>query len=70
MQERKEKTFEKQLVKEKTQAERSLAKLKRREFACEEDARKEAELWVSEHPFCIFKDISNMLNRLWRTRSA
>jgi transposase len=58
MQERKEKTFEKQLVKEKTQSEKSLAKLKRREFACEADARKEAELWLSEHPFWIFKDLS------------
>jgi transposase len=58
MQERKEKTFEKQLAKEKTQAEKSLVKLKRREFACEADAIKEAELWLSEHPFCRFKDLS------------
>ena len=34
------------------------SKLKRREFACKEDARKEAELWLSEHPFCRFKDRS------------
>ena len=33
--------FEKQLAKEKTQAEKSPAKLKRPEFACEADARKE-----------------------------
>ena len=58
MQERKEKTFEKQLEKESKQAERSLAKLKRREFACEADARKEAELWLAEHTFYRFKDLS------------
>ncbi len=58
MQEHKEKTFERQLAKEKTQAEKSLAKLKRREFACEADARKEAELWLAEHPFCRSKDLS------------
>lgn len=58
MQERKEKTFEKQLEKENKQAERSLAKLKRREFACEADARKEAELWLAEHPFHRFEDLS------------
>jgi transposase len=58
MQERKEKTFEKQIEKESKQTERSLAKLKRREFACEADARKDAELWLAEHPFYRFKDLS------------
>ncbi len=58
MQERKEKTFEKQLEKENKQAERSLAKLKRREFACEADARKDAELWLAEHSFHRFEDLS------------
>jgi len=58
MQERKEKTFEKQLEKERKQAERSLAKMKRREFACEADARKEADLWLAEHPFFRFRDLS------------
>ena len=58
MQERMEKTFEKRLEKENRQAERSLAKLRRREFACEADARKEAEIWIAEHPFHIFKDLS------------
>ena len=58
MQERKEKTFEKQLEKESKQADKSLAKLKCREFACEADARKEAELWLAEHPFFRFKDLS------------
>ena len=58
MQERKEKTFEKMLEKKNKQAERSLGKLRRREFACEADARKEADLWLEEHPFHRFKDLS------------
>ena len=58
MQERMERTFEKRLEKENRQAERSLAKLRRREFACEADARKEAELWLREHPLHKFKDLS------------
>ena len=58
MQERMEKTFEKRLEKENRQAERSLAKLRCREFACEADARKEAELWLREHPLHKFKDLS------------
>jgi len=64
MQKRKEKTFDKQIEKENKQAERSLAKIKRREFACEADARKEAELWLAEHPFYRFKDLSvKLINR-------
>jgi transposase len=58
MQARMEKTFEKRIEKDDRQAERELAKLRRREFACEADARQEAELWVSEHPFHRFKDLS------------
>ena len=64
MQKRKEKTFDKQIEKENKQAERSLAKIKRREVACEADARKEAELWLAEHPFYRFKDLSvKLINR-------
>ena len=58
MQARMEKTFEKRLEKEDRQAERELAKLKRREFACETDARQEAELWIAKHPLYRFKDLS------------
>jgi transposase len=58
MQEHKEKTFDRQIEKESKQAERSLAKLKRRGFACEADAIKEAELWLAEHPFYRLKDLS------------
>lgn len=58
MQARMEKTFEKRLEKEDRQAEGDLGKLRRREFACEADARQEAELWISDHPFHKFKDLS------------
>jgi transposase len=58
MMERMKKTFEKRLEKDNRQAERSLTKLRRREFACEADARKEAEIWLKEHPFHKFKDLS------------
>ncbi len=61
MQERKEKTFEMQLEKENKQAERSPAKLKRRKFAYEADAGKEAELWLDEHSFHRFEDLSTKL---------
>ena len=46
MMERMERTFEKRLEKEDRTAERDLAKLERREFVCETDARKEAEIWL------------------------
>jgi len=58
MQERKEKTFEKKLEKENRRAEVSLGKLRRREFACEADARKEADLWLLEHSFHVFNGLS------------
>ena len=58
MMERAKKTFEKRLEKEDRIAERELAKLRRREFACEADARKEAEIWLGEHPLHKFKDLS------------
>jgi len=46
MMERMERTFEKRLEKEDRTAERDLAKLERREFVCETDARKKAEIWL------------------------
>jgi transposase len=58
MMERTVRTFEKRLEKEDRIAERDLAKLGRREFACEADARKEAELWLRYHPLYKFKDLS------------
>jgi len=50
--------FENHLEKDGTKARRSLAKLKRREFACEADALKEAELWARDHPLYRFSHIS------------
>ncbi len=58
MQARMEKTFEKRLEKEDRQAEKDLAKLRRREFACGADAIKEAELWIAKLPLHRFKDLS------------
>ncbi len=58
MMERMERTFEKRLEKEDRTAERDLAKLERREFVCEADARKEAEIWLTKHPLHKFRDLS------------
>jgi transposase len=57
MRERMEKSFQKRLKKETRSAEISLNKLMRREFACEADARKDAEIWLAAHPFHKFEDI-------------
>jgi transposase len=51
MQERMEKSFSKKLDKDTKSAQLDLNRLRRREFACEADARKEAELWRGSHPF-------------------
>jgi transposase len=58
MQARMEKTFEKRIEKDDRQAEKDLAKLRRREFACEADAIQEAELWIAKLPLHRFKDLS------------
>lgn len=58
MQARMEKTFEKRLEKDNRQAEKDLVKLRRREFACEADAIKEAEFWIAKLPLHRFKDLS------------
>lgn len=58
MRDQKVKRFEKQLEKDGTKARRSLARLKRREFACEADALNEAELWARDHPLYRFSHIS------------
>jgi transposase len=49
MQQRMEKSFSKMLEKQTRQAQKDLNKLMRREFACEADARKDAELWSASH---------------------
>jgi transposase len=50
MYEREEKTFEKNLAKNLDRARTALRKLCAREFACEPDARRAAELWLNKHP--------------------
>lgn len=57
MKKRMEKTFDKKLKKEAKTAQRSLGRLRRREFACEADAKKEAELWIADHPYFRFTDL-------------
>jgi transposase len=57
MQARMEKTFEKRLEKEDRRAEEDLAKLRRREFAFEADAIKEAELWPVGNFWSVYSGI-------------
>lgn len=57
MQERMEKSFWKRLEKDTKSTQVDLNKLMRREFACEADARKDAELWQVAHPFHKLVDI-------------
>lgn len=57
MQQRMEKTFDKQIAKENQAANASLKKLGSRRFACEPDARKEADLWIQKHENYKFKKL-------------
>ena len=57
MQERMEKSFQKRLEKDTKSAQVDLNKFMRREFACEADARKEAEIWLDQHPFQKLVDL-------------
>jgi transposase len=68
MQARKEKTFEKKLEKENKRAKGSLGKLRRREFACEADARKEADLWLLEHSLYMLNRVS--ITQAFASKSA
>ena len=58
MKKRKDKTFDKNVEKDMVTSLRSLNKLKRTEYACEEDARKAAEMWISEHNKFRFTKLS------------
>ena len=49
MHERMVKTFDRGLKKEEKAAQKSLNKMMRRKFACEEDAIKESEFWLETH---------------------
>jgi transposase len=50
MEKKMERTFEKNLAKQKSDGEKSLARLKKKEFACEADAVEYALEWVKKYP--------------------
>jgi transposase len=54
----KAKTFDRRIGKEFTQARKSLKKLGNVAFACETDARKAADRWISENPHFVLKSLS------------
>ena len=53
-----EKTLEKNRLKEDKKVRRALTQLNKREFACEKDARTEAELWIQTFPHYEFESVS------------
>jgi transposase len=57
MQQRMEKTLEKRIAKDTQAAIAALKKLKSRRFACEPDARKEADIWIQNHKNYKFKKL-------------
>jgi transposase len=57
MKQRMEKSFLRRLEKETRQAQKDLNKLMRHDFACEADARIDAELWSAAHPFHKLVDV-------------
>jgi len=58
MKKRKEKTFDKNLEKDRKAAQRSLNKLKKTEYACYEDAKRAANTWLSKHQRYQFEKLS------------
>jgi transposase len=58
MKEKKKETLKKTLDKEVEKAEKSLKKLKGKDFFCEEDALKAAEEWIQEFPSVLFDKVS------------
>ena len=54
----KEKTFDKNIEKNRKAAQRSLNKLKRMEYACYEDAKRAANAWLSKHKGYQFEELS------------
>jgi transposase len=54
----KAKTFDKRIDKEFTQARKSFKKLGRVVFACEADARKAADRWLSENPYFLLQNLN------------
>lgn len=60
MKKRNEKTFEKKIEKETTEAEKDLKKLMRKKFACVPDADNDLRLWQSAHPLHLLKNVQVM----------
>jgi transposase len=61
---RKAKTFDRQLKKELILARKSLKKLGNVVFACEADARKAADRWISENPHFLLQNVrTSMISR-------
>ena len=58
MKKRKEKTYDGNVEKNLKTAQKSLNKLKKMEYACEEDANRAAEKWLEEHQMYLFKQLS------------
>ena len=58
MKKRKEKTFDSNIEKELQTAQRSLNKLKKMEYVCEEDAIRAAEKWLDKHQRYRFNQLS------------
>jgi transposase len=58
---RKAKTFDRQIEKEITRARKSVKKLGNVVFACEADARKAADRWISENPRFILRNLSTRM---------
>jgi transposase len=54
-QERDERTFDRKIQKETTQAEKGLKKIMSRKFACVPDAENEVKIWASSHPHHLIK---------------
>lgn len=70
MQTKKEKTFDRKIGKEFAEAKKSIKKLRSVVFACETDARKAVDRWMSENPHYILNnlDISVISRRPNRKR--
>ena len=58
MNERKEKTYDKNIEKDLKAAQKSLNKLKKVEYACYEDAKRAANAWLSKHQRYQFEELS------------
>ncbi len=60
MEKRNQKTFEKKIENETTDAEKDLKKLMRKKFACVSDADNDLRLWQSAHSHHLLKNVQVM----------